>query len=209
MPLPRLRIDCSGFEGDLCRLGRDAGCDRSPINQHTEGQPQPFRHAYTPVFQLLFAPRRYDDITIAEIGIAWGAGLRMLAGYFPAARIVGFERREKFVEHCRALQLPRTEIRHVDFNRVDRLDSRFDIVLEDSSHNQATQVHAIRTAVPALNRGGILIIEDIALDRDDRPLEDAVQPFLPELSLASFIYPEHPNVDPSWQNEKLLVLVRA
>jgi len=63
--------------------------------------------------------------------------------------------------------------------------------------------------VPALNRGGILIIEDIALDRNDRPLEDAVQPFLPERSLASFIYPEHPNVDPKWQNEKLLVLVRA
>ena len=204
-----LRIDCSGFESEMCRLGRDFGCDRSPINEFTKGRTTPFRHAYTPVFDMLFARIRHFPVSIAEIGIAYGAGLRMLAAYFPAARIVGYERRGEFIEHCRALRIPRTEIKRFDLDRAESFEPGFDVVLEDSNHVEETQVRAIETIVPVLNPGGTLIIEDILERRSESALRRAVDTVEEYLVFASFVFPTSPQIDGKWGNDKLLVLVRG
>jgi len=85
----------------------------------------------------------------------------------------------------------------------------FVVILVDSSHDPADHCEVIKTALPFLKQGGLLIIEDIFRERPTKPYED-VFPLIQELvSFHTFIVCDHAlRYSPGWNNDKLLVFVR-
>ena len=215
MQIPRLTIDCNDYLGRMCRLAGAVGSDRSVRNEFlAEGARKPHRHAYTPVYELLFASRRLCPLRIAELGIAVGAGLRLLRAYFPAARLIGFERDESNIRACRALDLPGVELLSMDVSEpasiaagFESAKAPFDIVIDDSSHRPEDQVRVVLGAYPFLAPGGTLIVEDIFEDAPEAIFADVVARLEP--AFAAFLLPQHRQLSRGWKNDKLLVLTRG
>jgi hypothetical protein len=68
----------------------------------------------------------------------------------------------------------------------------------------------IRTALSKLKQGGLLIIEDIFRDRSEQPFLDALEEMKSLISFRTFIMCEHADrFSPGWNNDKMLVIVRA
>jgi len=197
----------------MCLIGGKYASDKSPLNMDNI-----YRHAYTPIYALLFAQMKNRSIDIAEIGLAYGDGLRILREFFPEARLFGFEFLEKSIELSRRLGIEKTRIAFIDVGKEDCITkafedagTRFDIIIDDSSHVPAHQVNVIRRCAPFLKSGGMLIIEDIFDDyrAPESLFEEAVREIHEQLSLATFIYSKNRRVNvEDWNNEKLLLLIK-
>jgi predicted O-methyltransferase YrrM len=86
----------------------------------------------------------------------------------------------------------------------------FDVILDDASHNPEHQVEVIRTALPFLNPGGLLIIEDIFRERSIALYEQALRDVQPLVRFHTFIVCDHAlRYSPGWNNDKLLIFVKA
>ena len=89
--------------------------------------------------------------------------------------------------------------------------TRFDIIIDDSSHEASHQISVIRRCAPFLKPGGMLIIEDIYDDfrAPESLFERVIREMHEQFSLATFIYPKNRRVNvEEWNNEKLLLLVK-
>jgi hypothetical protein len=80
--IQRLVIDSNNCITDMCLIGGRYASDKSPLNMDNI-----YRHAYTPIYGLLFAQMKNRSIDIAEIGIARGEGLKIFRDFFPEARV--------------------------------------------------------------------------------------------------------------------------
>ena len=68
----------------------------------------------------------------------------------------------------------------------------------------------IRTALPFLKQGGLLIVEDIFREQSEEPLLKAIEDMKDKISFHTFIMCEHQfRFSPGWNNDKMLVIVRA
>ncbi len=214
----KIRIDSNAFVSEMCNLGKRHGCDKSPLNEVSSAD-IPYRHAYTPIYDLMFSPLKNKPINMAEIGIHKGAGLKLFRDYFGAATLYGFDFNEDALRHCSALQLTHTCIRKLDVSSADAIHRAFeattvsfDIIIDDSTHQPQDQVNVIRACVHFLKPGGILIIEDIFNDAraPEADFEAVLKELSSELCFSSFIYPVNERVyTGTWNNEKLLMLVKA
>ena len=214
MKIQRLTIDCNGFEGNLCRRAGEFGTDKSVLNTSVrDGARGPHRHAYTPVYQMLFATKRFARLRIAEIGIETGAGTRMLRAYFPHAALFGFERNNVHIQTCQALGLPGVVYLPIDVTQEASIaaafrsaQDRFDIVIDDATHRPEDQARVIEAVYPFLELGGTLIVEDIFENAAEEIFEEAVASL--ELAFSAFVFPEHRALSRGWKNDKLLILVK-
>ena len=85
----------------------------------------------------------------------------------------------------------------------------FDIIIDDSTHEFKDQVLIIKTVIPFLKPGGILIIEDIFKNIEDMEFLTKIKDELKYFKEYYFIEPEHINRNSyNWNNDKLLVLVK-
>ena len=122
-------------------------------------------HEYLPVYDKLFAPYRMRKINFFEVGFWRGASMKLMELYFQKAII-------KYIDSDK-LQSLNMEFEH-DQSRVifEHKDSRDltaayfadfppDIAIDDGSHYVADQLHFIRTVLPVVKPGGLLIVEDI------------------------------------------------
>ena len=214
--ISRLVIDSSQAITELCLLGHEYGADKSPIN------PKGHRHPYTPVYTMLLSSLKNRPITFAEIGVAGGASACVWSGYFthPEARIRMFDRDEKFLAECReGVGAGTGEMRltadlmdvSVDGDVARALgDVEYDVILDDSSHEFGHQMRIVHEALPKLKRGGLLIVEDVFRSIAEEEYAEALKDVLPACSAAYFVLCEHRlRWSPGWDNDKLLVLVKA
>ena len=209
--LSKLVVDCHDCITDLCRIGGRYQTDKSPLN---EG----YRHAYTPVYDFLFAPMRHRPLALAEIGILDAAGLRTFREYFPKARLYGFEYDQDLIEWAKQLELPDTSIAFIDVRSAEAIDRAFegagelfDIIIDDSTHAQEDQLRLIERCARFLQPGGVLVIEDIFDDEraSEQRFESTLGGLRHEYRSVTFVLPKHPRTEVgSWNNEKLLVLVK-
>lgn len=215
MPIPRLVIDSTAAPTHMCILGHGAGTDKSPYN------PAGHRHPYTPAYSLLFGCYKNKPIRFAEIGLAMGASAELWCKYFvhPEAQIFGFDRDWGFIQGVRQrvqderLQLALMDV-SVDGNVKDSLANTaaetYDIIIDDSSHSHEHQIRIIREALPLVRPGGMLIIEDIFRSTPEEDYEKLIGPELAVCAEAFFIDCEHNNKwSPGWDNDRLLVLIKA
>jgi predicted O-methyltransferase YrrM len=86
----------------------------------------------------------------------------------------------------------------------------FDVILDDALHEVSQQAVTIKTCINKLKQGGLLIIEDIFRDQDHKPYIDAMAEVKSLISFSTFIICDHKDrYSPGWNNDKMLVIVRA
>jgi SAM-dependent methyltransferase len=212
--IQRLVIDSNNCITDMCLIGGKYASDKSPLKM--DGI---YRHAYTPIYGLLFAQLKNRPIDIAEIGIWGGEGLKIFRDFFPEARLFGFEFERESIEWVTRLGMKNTRIAFIDVAKEDCITrafedagTRFDIIIDDSTHLAAHQINVIRRCAPFLKDGGMLIIEDIFDDyrAPESLFEEVIREMDEQFSLATFIYPKNRRVNvEDWNNEKLLLLVKS
>jgi predicted O-methyltransferase YrrM len=207
----RLVIDSSDLISDLCILGRNTNTDKSPYN--TIGH----RHPYTGVYSMLFAPLKGKPIRFAEIGVAMGASALLWDEYFTNenTQIHLFDRDQILLDNSRALTGPRVQYGLMDVEKDGDISralaqNEYDVILDDSTHNHGDQIRIIHEAFPLLKSGGMLIIEDIFRETPEDDYTSKLLDIIPKCSNAYFVVCEHKwRWSPGWDNDKLLVLVKA
>ena len=128
------------------------------------------KHNYTELYDRLFLYHKNKSINFLEIGIRQGGSLLMWHDYFQFGHIYGVDRNLKQIE-C---DLSHERINCLQFNAYDsnQVENafkklKFDIVIDDGSHEVNHQVKMINIWTNYLNDNGLLIIEDV------RSIEDA------------------------------------
>jgi predicted O-methyltransferase YrrM len=157
---------------------------------------------------------------LAEIGIFRGASILAWRMFFSRARIYGFDIDTEAMTHIRKLDLPGVVIDEMDATKADSMESvfqrhmadgeLFDVILDDALHEVSQQAVTIKTCINKLKQGGLLIIEDIFRDQDHKPYIDAMAEVKSLISFSTFIICDHKDrYSPGWNNDKMLVIVRA
>jgi predicted O-methyltransferase YrrM len=211
--IPRIVIDSSDANTELCRIGRATGTDKSPYNTVAH------RHPYTAVYSMLFAPLKNKPIRFAEIGVAGGASALLWEIYFrhSNAEICMFDRDEELLRRAQEHVGRRFTFALMDVS-VDGDVFRalgndpYDVIIDDSSHDFEHQIRIIKEAWPLLKSGGMLIIEDIFRNEPEERYATALveTKILESATSVYFVMCEHKNRwSPGWDNDKLLVLVKA
>lgn len=120
-------------------------------------------HSYVPFYEGLFAPYKFQMITLVEFGVLNGGSLRMWRDYFSVARIVGID-----IEQPAELQ---AGVKFIlgDACKLEPFDT--DIVIDDGSHLLAEQIAAFERWWPHVRPGGHYIIEDIQSDDDAKAIQ--------------------------------------
>jgi hypothetical protein len=121
---------------------------------------------YLDFYERIFAPLRDKPITLVEVGVQNGGSLEIWSKFFAhAERIVGCDVNEK----CRALRYDDPRISVVvgqvnsppTFREIHARAPRFDIFLDDGSHNSPDIIAAYYNYWPSVKPGGLFVIEDL------------------------------------------------
>ena len=211
--LQSIVIDSTSSFTELCELGKNAGIDKSPYNQHT------YRHPYTSVYSMLFGPLKNKEIQFAEIGVGSGGSVILWNQYFtnPSTRFRFFDYFENALNNSRSLSfpIPRStfDIMDVckdgDIARALSGSGLYDVIIDDSTHSFGDQIRIIKEAIPFIKPGGYMIVEDIYREIPDENYEKELLDIFPQCSEAYFVMCEHVlKFSPGWNNDKLLVLVK-
>jgi len=147
----------------LCHLARRFATDKGGAHL----QAGDTVHRYTPAYHELFKNRREQVKNVLEIGVNYGCSLRMFRDYFPNALIVGLDSNESCLFNEERIRCFAAD----QFNERDLmavLDAlapiRFDLIIDDGSHEPAHQIFSAQCLLPHLARDGYYVIEDIYPD---------------------------------------------
>jgi predicted O-methyltransferase YrrM len=124
------------------------------------------------------------------------------------------------MEGVRALNLPGVTLDTMDATKVASIEAGFkkytadgelfDVILDDALHEPSQQVLTIRTCLSKLKQGGLLIIEDVFRDRPEDPYVEVMKEMSDLISFSTFIVCDHKDrYSPGWNNDKLLIIIRA
>lgn len=211
MNIQSITIDSTNSVSELCYIGGAVGTDKSPYNKVAH------RHPYTSVYSMLFSPLKGKPITFAEIGVAGGHSAILWDVYFkhPETKIYMFDRDANFLRNADRITGSRvickiTDVRDEECLEESFGDMEYDVIVDDSSHEIEDQIRIIRTLFPKVKSGGFLIIEDVFREKDEKEYQDQLVDIIPQCSAAYFVVCEHKDRwSPGWNNDKLLVLVKA
>lgn len=119
-------------------------------------------HSYGPVYERIFSEFNRDaEIDLLEIGVWRGASLAAWREYFPDATIIGVEKGNTLSLDCIDIEKdPKMSLVVSDIK--DWVPSRkFDIVIDDGSHELSDVLWTASHYPQRLKNGGVLIIEDL------------------------------------------------
>ena len=210
-----ITLDSTLCKTTLCDLCSKTGTDKSPFTLNGG-----HRHPYTTPYSLFFEPLKHKPIKFAEIGIFRGASIMAWRAFFTRARIYGFDIDLGAMEKIKSLNVPGVYLDQMDATKADSMESvfqrymadgeLFDVILDDALHNVDQQAITIRTCMNKLKQGGLLIIEDVFRDQDHAPYLKVMEEVKDLISFSTFIVCDHKDrYSPGWNNDKILVMVRA
>lgn len=215
-----ISIDTSQAVTDMCWLGTEFDVDKSPYRYRDD--PGCHRHPYTAVYDMLFANLRNRDIRLGEVGILDNMSMLMWRNYFPHASLYGFEYDQDKIAAARQQRVPCTHYFATDVRDPQLLSQsfnaagqKFDVLIDDSTHQFAHQINFINAALDYVAPGGMLIVEDIFRDWPTERYEEALRPLFPFFASAFMIETNHERrysggtTEPYFNNDKLLVLWRS
>ena len=136
----------------LCELAKKYGTDKLS------------KHHYTPTYYELLKDRKVNRVL--EVGIAFGASLRMWEAFFPDAQIFGFDRNpDCMINEGRITSILGNQADEKSVNdaayRAGGMDCGIDLIIDDGDHDPFMQIKTMETLLPYLSRNGIYIIEDV------------------------------------------------
>ena len=213
MRIQRLVIDSTDSITDLCKLCAAFNSDKSPLE--TPNSPR-HKHPYSSVYSMLLSPLRHKPIQFVEIGIAYGASANAWGNWFTNAHLYFFDRDENFVNSVKQTTTVQSALMDVakpgDVHRALLAASSdlYDVILDDSSHDFDHQIRIIKESIVHVKSGGYIIIEDIYRSRNEKDYEDALADVMDKINTAYFVICNHDErYSPGWNNDKILVLVKA
>ena len=209
----KIFIDTSLNISTLCELGKKFSTNKSPINMNGH------RSGFTGIYNLLFSNMRDKKIHFAEIGIEKNSSIKMWRDFFPLAVIHAFEFDDKKIENAKKDNLENTFYHKIDVgndasivNSFKGTNSKFDIIIDDSTHIFDDQIRIVNICNKFLNNNGILILEDIYRVKKGYSESNyytslkEIKNFFGEIV---FIEASHiNNYTASWRNEKILLLIK-
>lgn len=162
----------------LCELAKKYGTDKGGWHLPSPHDPC---HNYTPTYFFLFAERQNEVKNVLEIGIADGRSLRMWRDFFPNAEIIGIDNNSAcWFEGRRIRCFTADQGSADDLNRVlGNTPPRFDLIVDDGSHEPAHQIFTARTLLPYLTPDGIYVVEDIEPDCKPELIGDPITKEMP------------------------------
>ena len=143
------------------------------------------QHGYTTFYDSIFKKngiQRNNLINLMEIGVFYGASVKMWRDYFFNSTIYAvdwykgingngstFNSATSFVDEVQSKCIDRVEIQNCNQGDIGELhtlaadlkDVQFDIIIDDGSHLSKDQQLTFFTLWPLLKPGGVFIIEDI------------------------------------------------
>lgn len=151
----------------LCEIAFKYGTDKCP---------QVNGAYYTPFYYELFKDKQPTFRKILELGVGSrvamqrvpknyqrGASLRMWRDFFPNAQVYGVDLSPTAIFQDERIQtfLLNTKEASDMKQLIDIIGSDIDLVIDDSTHREKSQLRAIRALMPFLNNDVIYIIEDV------------------------------------------------
>lgn len=139
-------------------------------------------HGYTSQYERLFDGIKSRVRKIAEVGVFFGASIKMWHDYFTHARIIGidafngelgnghnFARPRSFLDEQNERPLDRVELvigsqnvrRDLVLFAEKHLAGSFDIIIDDGSHAMKEQQETFATLFHLVRPGGYFVIEDV------------------------------------------------
>lgn len=123
-------------------------------------------HSYDEVYPFLFQQFLGKENNILEIGVAIGGGLKLLSEVFPESRIFGIDRSfsqldQSILNETITLIQPCDQADTSGFLTIFPEIPKFDIIIEDASHDYGKSMESFEAFSPYMKVGGIYIIEDI------------------------------------------------
>jgi hypothetical protein len=221
MKINKLYIDSSESITDLCKLGKLYPTDKSAYNDEHGLH----RHAYMAIYDLIFMNLRYKNIKLVEGGILDNMSMKCWSSYFPNAELYGFDFDDALLEKAKNDNLKNTTYFKMDVNDKNSIISAFeytggnlDIIIDDMIHTVHHNALFSKVAYKYLNKGGLLILEDLSeIQNFDYGFgcnhEDLYKKYFSELepyfSSITFIESKHNNLfSGNLENNKILVLSR-
>ncbi len=123
-------------------------------------------HDYMRTYDELFTPMRDQPVTLLEIGVLGGAGLRTWARYFqnPDAEIYGLDIHPEFVDK----PFNDSRVHLIEGSQTDRIKldllfgmTQFNIIADDGPHFSSAQIKCFGILWPRVAPGGFYCIEDL------------------------------------------------
>lgn len=120
-------------------------------------------HDYLSFYESFFETIRHDRTSLLEIGVLFGASLRMWEEYFPNGVVIGAD----IDPGVKSLSTARICTEVIDQSNIEDLvqlgvkHGPFDIIIEDGSHLWEHQITTFRTLFPFLKNGGHYVVEDL------------------------------------------------
>lgn len=124
-------------------------------------------HRYSQVYHHMFCDRREQISNVLEIGVAHGHSLRAWREYFPNALIVGIDNNAACLfDQDRICCFAADQNSSSDLDRVmaELGDRKFDLMVDDGSHERSHQIFSAQYFLPYLARDGYYVVEDIEPD---------------------------------------------
>jgi hypothetical protein len=119
---------------------------------------------YFPVYDRLFSPYRGRPIVFVEVGVLSGGSLFMWRSYFGhTARIIGVDLNPdatKWREHGFEIHIGDQSQESFWSDFFDEVGP-VDILLDDGGHRNHQQIVTTACALPRINDGGLLVVEDL------------------------------------------------
>ena len=116
-------------------------------------------HGYMSLYQEYFSPYQTKDIKLLEIGIQLGDSIRMWNDYFENGNIFGIDIDHVHMinENCFIIDAGKRE----DLKKLVDKCGKFDIIIDDGSHNMVDHQISLGYLFKYLKLGGIYVIEDL------------------------------------------------
>lgn len=126
-------------------------------------------HGYLPIYDKLFSCMRTATMSMLEIGVWTGSSILMWRDYFQNGTIVGLDIN---FDKCR-IDLTQKENKNVFLYTCDQskhrklvecvceMRKKYDIIIDDGSHDSSHQQISMITLWPWLKFGGTYVIEDL------------------------------------------------
>lgn len=118
-------------------------------------------HGFTNIYDMILSKHTEEFKKILEIGVFYGASLKMWSDYFPNANIIGCDIDDK--TQYDTDRISTLKIDQGNRNDLTSLinDNKPDLIIDDGSHMICHQLLTIGVLFPYLKSGGYYILEDL------------------------------------------------
>jgi len=206
-----MNINYNKNYSDLCLIGHKYNTDKSPLRYNINTRL--YAHPYTLYYNSIFKNIKNNNLNILEFGILDGGSLLMWKEYFCNSKIIGLDNNINYINKMKNQNFDVSYIDIKDDNNISstltNLNMTFDIIIEDTTYEIDDQIRVIKNTVKYLKPGGVIIIEDIFLNANEKDYYDKLGDTINEFQNNYFITLNHDNkYSDGWNNDKLFVLIK-